>query len=727
LDIIYKILIIFNFLLFSLLSYAIPDSLKQAYLNENDVKNRQILIEKILESIHTNKLDSAIFESKKVYELAKLKTDYLGMADAANYISDFYQKTSLFKEALSWSHTALKYAKKTQDPDKLLDSYLSITSNHQSLFNEDSMMYYAAITKEKAIEQNNNFILGSLYVYLANYFVDKYVNDSAMFYYTKALHIFREEDNLSAMGVTLGNIGILYMNDNEYEKAKKQYLSALKINTGINQTREIANNHNNLGILYKELNQLDSAKYHYEKAIVFNRENGDYGSIAISYHNLGNLSLKTNDYNQAESYYFKSLHICDSIDLEIGLAYNYSGLAELYSLTNNHKKALDYLLQADVISKKYQLNEIVLKNTKYIADTYKILGNVEMAFQYLENYIQLKDSIDNLNIKESIEKYKILFETEQKENTILEQQAENENKSRQLELNRIKQERLIIITFLISLIFIGVIIFYIRLRFNHKKIIKQSETIQRYNNQLQKSTVEINEQSKQLKSQNDKLEELTKFRDNIINTMVHDLKTPLNTIIGMSRMSPNIKHNEYIHYAGLNMLNLVSNILDVQKQQDNKLNVAPEILNIEEIIEQAKNEVYIDLNAKQQEIITDLHPKTVFADKTMLRRILVNLISNASKYSKDKSKILIRTEIIDENTTKIQVQDYGMGIDSNIIDKLFQPFYSFNPKDFGLSYSSGIGLSFCKIAVNAMGGDIEIQSQKHEGTTVSFTLPNQNA
>lgn len=223
-------------------------------------------------------------------------------------------------------------------------------------------------------------------------------------------------------------------------------------------------------------------------------------------------------------------------------------------------------------------------------------------------------------------------------------------------------------------------------------------------------------QSEELKSTNEKLLQLDQFKALMIGMIVHDLKNPLNTILGISEKPA-------ILQTGKQMLNLIANILDVQKFENTvfKVNLKPESLFT--IMQEGLNEVRLLVERKSL-LVEIICPQNVIveADFEIAVRIFVNLLTNAIKFTPNNGKIILKAEESDAEYYLIQVKDNGKGIPQDKLPDIFNKYTQVEPKKSGIINSTGLGLAFCKIAVEAHFGTIWVESSLEIGTTIYFTL-----
>ncbi len=266
---------------------------------------------------------------------------------------------------------------------------------------------------------------------------------------------------------------------------------------------------------------------------------------------------------------------------------------------------------------------------------------------------------------------------------------------------------------IIYIIFIIVKINLLRLR-NEKKHLEVVIT---------QRTAEITQQKNEIEHQNNKLREMDDFKQGLTSMIVHDLKNPLNLILNIPTSFKPEKQIETVKYSAKQMLNMVLNILDINKYEDSKfeLELASKqfIIIVENVIVQVKfllEQKDISLNNLIDENLV------VRVDEEITERILVNLLTNAIKYSPTGGTITLATNQLSEDRVNILVTDTGEGIAADKLHLVFQKFGQVVPKKSGSVRSSGLGLTFCKMAVEAQGGEIGLASEVGKGTTFWFSL-----
>lgn len=256
------------------------------------------------------------------------------------------------------------------------------------------------------------------------------------------------------------------------------------------------------------------------------------------------------------------------------------------------------------------------------------------------------------------------------------------------------------------------------------------------NQQLQASQQQVIAQNQQLASQQQKLEilEPSKLKSLFLATISHELRTPMNAIIGFSQilLRPKFSHLsnqqfeivEKILNNGKNLLMKINAILEFSHLEAGELELNPQLLDLEELVNHTLLEISALAQAKNLSLIVtrNLNNTIVFNDAARLQQILTNLLTNAIKFT-ETGNIWVEISEIPKNRVKISVKDTGIGIADQDFKNIFAAFHQV---DQGLSrkYSgTGLGLAIIDSLVRIMGGKIYIESQLGVGSMFTIELP----
>ena len=251
---------------------------------------------------------------------------------------------------------------------------------------------------------------------------------------------------------------------------------------------------------------------------------------------------------------------------------------------------------------------------------------------------------------------------------------------------------------------------------------------------LRIKNMELDELYNEQKKTNQKLLDLSKMKDDFLSIVSHDLRSPLNAILGFAEMllmtkanpldEKQIKWVNKIHESGELQLNLINDLLDISKIESGKLDLRKTDENLYDIVEYCTETMSSLAINKKIDISIKCQKKNIklYCDKPKIIQVLNNLISNAVKFTYEGGKVKITIKEM-EDDAEISIQDTGIGIPSEQIPKLFQKFTSFTNVGTKGEKGTGLGLAICKNFIEAHGGKLWVNSILGKGTTFYFTLP----
>lgn len=230
-------------------------------------------------------------------------------------------------------------------------------------------------------------------------------------------------------------------------------------------------------------------------------------------------------------------------------------------------------------------------------------------------------------------------------------------------------------------------------------------------------------------------EEANAAKSRFLAHMSHEFRTPLNAIMGFSEIikgkvlgdgvSPvYISYAGHIHKSGEHLLNIVNDVLDMAKVESGTQALRRENVSIARSIENAV--AFVERLASERGVnivlaLPDAMPD-VIADERFLRQVLINLLTNAAKFSDPGSDIMVRTRHHAKGLD-IAIEDKGPGIEAAIMQRIGEPFLQSNPSLSRSGQGAGLGLSICKQYMDLLGGELLINSTPNQGTTAAVRFP----
>ena len=245
---------------------------------------------------------------------------------------------------------------------------------------------------------------------------------------------------------------------------------------------------------------------------------------------------------------------------------------------------------------------------------------------------------------------------------------------------------------------------------------------------------EIEEVARNFEKMAEDLKKLETMKDDLTKMVVHDLKSPLSGIMGgLDYLDSGLMGDLPDDQAGIvrlakksseNMLVLIQNILDIAKMEAGKLELKKEKVNIAELLTNKQKEFGAQAINEEKELslaVANELPE-VEIEKNIIERVINNLIGNAIKHTSSQGKIRLSAGK-EKDFLKISVSDNGPGIPDGFKEKIFEKFVQIERDKSGLRAGAGLGLTFCKMAVEAHGGSIWVESELDNGSSFIFTLP----
>ena len=281
-----------------------------------------------------------------------------------------------------------------------------------------------------------------------------------------------------------------------------------------------------------------------------------------------------------------------------------------------------------------------------------------------------------------------------------------------------------------------------------------ADHLSRINDQLEEKTLELEKQTTEVKKQADKLHETSrelqlqnlelenqrkevveanKLKSEFLSNMSHELRTPLNSIMALSsvmitdtseKLSEDEKNYlEIIERNGTRLLSLINDILDLSKIEAGKMEIIPEYFSITSLIRLVTENIQSLADQKGLIIHSDLPEgiSNIESDELRLHQVLLNLISNAVKFTNEGEVNITARESTD--SVEIKITDTGIGIEEDILPYIFDEFRQADGTSSRQFEGTGLGLAIAKKIITILGGKINVSSKKNIGTTFTLIIP----
>lgn len=241
-----------------------------------------------------------------------------------------------------------------------------------------------------------------------------------------------------------------------------------------------------------------------------------------------------------------------------------------------------------------------------------------------------------------------------------------------------------------------------------------------------------------MRRKNEELQSANQAKSEFLTRMSHDIRTPMNGIIGLLNISDTYAHDpekvlayhKKIRAASEYLLALINDVLDMTKLDSEEIRLSEESVDLREIFKSCKD--ILETRAAENGIelilngVDSFHPPRVFTSELHLRQVVMNLVGNAIKYNKPNGKVYATAEVLSQTkdtvSCRFTIEDTGIGMSESFQRKMFEPFSQEHGEDRSELKGTGLGLSIVKKIIDKMNGTIWVESQKDVGTKFIWML-----
>ncbi len=413
-----------------------------------------------------------------LFRISFAQTD---LSEIRNKVDVLYQKAEDFDKEQKYDSSYVYYGKAAPLFEKLNDSvkaakcYINLGVDEYYYGNPDKALenYYKANLLLKNSKKYN--LIAKVFNNIAVVKKNTGNYEEAISYYHKSIDLKEKINDTVGIANTYNNIGVVYLDQKEYNQALKCFEKASDIFRETDKYDDLADIYANIGLIYGKKEDVEKSLLNYNKAIeLYSSTKNKYGKATVLLNKAILLLNDADHYSDAENLFLEALQVFEELKYKTGVFTCKINLSRLYSLKNEHRKAVNLCLEA--FKEDTKTNQI-----RYLSEGYNILSknyfdlkDYKSAYVYLKKYVEINDSIFNLEKNKQINEIRTKYETDkkEKENLILKQEA----KINRLELEKKDKKIITAVSVLVILIIslVSVIIMYLQKRRSYLDLVRQN-------------------------------------------------------------------------------------------------------------------------------------------------------------------------------------------------------------------------------------------------------------
>jgi signal transduction histidine kinase len=519
--------------------------------------------------------------------------------------------------------------------------------------------------------------------------------------YLAAQRIFEFLDDQAGLAKVFNNLSVLNQKNGELNRATLYIRMSLNINRSLGDSLKIGQNLTNLGTIFLQQNQLDSAQHCFELGLEM--KGNDPRTSGSSWNNLGIIYGRKGQYQKSEKYLRKALEFRrQNSDLR-GVVSTMLNLTNLYAKMGRDSEAssfLEDLKKMEIPSNDYEMRQRIAKAEGAVS---ALLGDAEGTRTFFNRALAYSDSLYEANRSKQILEMNRRYELEKSAAEIDRLKQEKEFVE-----SEFRRDRLILLVLLVS-----VALLFASLIANRQRAKQNARLSEQY------------QQQKQIAEQN------AIFKEQSMNILSHEVRTPINGIINLTEFlktqCPTDELHEMVEMietSAVRLNNVVMNVLNVAKYQAGRLEMDLLPTDVVEVCQQAVSS--FAHSAKLELLHLDYEgsekPVHCLLDAQLLHSILNNLIGNSLKFTPSGGHIVVSVEQKSDRGI-IRVRDTGSGMTQDQVKAIFKPFQQVSEEKQKRRVGTGLGLSIVSQFTELMSGTVDVESQKGEGTTFTLSFP----
>lgn len=628
---------------------------------KEDTNKVEVLVNLASQYLNNEPLTSLKYSKQSLALAQKLNYDR-GQIRSLNNIGGYYYYTGKFDSTLFYNKAAFKFIVITGNKKELMNYYGNIGTIYSIKGDYEKSIENKLKSLKICEELKDTLKMAICTRNIGVDFANKGDFSTALNYYFNSLKLSEAKRDSDGMGSTNLCIGEIYSAEKKYDKAIKYLLNSIDICNAINNIHDASVALFDVANVYYDSGKYLEAQNYFQKSLTVSNEINNNTIIASSYNGLGRVNMQNNYPDSALFYLLKSSKMFEEMDDKERLAVTYQNIGEVYERKKNFIKAIENLNKGLAISTKIGAKDASKSCFKLLSEIYYKMKNYKLAYDYNLSYMQLNDSIHNLESTKKITEIESKYNAEKKDKEIV-----LLNKDKEIQKTEIIKQKQLKNFFIVGFALLLILSFFV---YNNFRI------------------------ANKLKLQN--------IRNRIASDLHDDVGSTLNSISVYSEVakqkSPTVVNElEQIGDASRKIIEVMSDIVwTINPKNDTFENIILRMSTLAYNLLKAKN---IEHTFRADESLNET--KLSLESRRNFYLIFKEALNNLVKYSNaTRASIILANE---NGLIKLAVRDNGVGFDV-------------------AQTSKGNGLLNMKTRAEEMNAQLKIESEKGSGTNVELIL-----
>jgi signal transduction histidine kinase len=565
--------------------------------------------------------------------------------------------------------------------------YLNVDNSKALEFTKKALFIRKKIGDQLGISNSLN-VLGVINYYIGNYQI-------SLEYLLESLKIREKIGNADALAISYNNISLVHIAVRDFPSALESLNKAMALHVKLGDVNGISIVKDNMGKVYFELGKYDLAFKYYIEALELNKKLGNHKSEASLYNDLAAVYWRKKDFGNAVKNYQIAHAIYTDLKEKNGIANAEIGIALIDDEEGKVELAIKHAKNALENSQEIPSLDNICRSADILQKSYFKLGEYKKAYNYLLIY---KNANSKLNTNETIKRL-----------------TKNEfdfkiDKMKKEQEAAISRQKFYIYSLVVTLTLVLIIVIL---------MVRNSKNKKRTNAKLN--------------ALNEKLKESNSAKDKFFSIIAHDLRGPFMALLGSSDILANEVYGltsdeikslgQGLHLSIKMQYDLLNDLLDWSRIQTGNFELEPKCFALWTIIDEVLASLSLSLSQKNIIVKNEIKKELkISADLSMISLVVRNLISNGIKFTPLDGRISVSAKE-NESMVEIIIQDNGVGIEKEDLDKLFKIDVHHSTKGTSGEMGTGLGLVLCKEIIELHGGQISAESEPGKGSSFIFTLP----